>query len=110
VSNTVAFASIHFGFGWKSNDKYQRRLYRKKKLLNTRSCVSAIHSLSSQTASVRGISSSGMLRCVALVSNDVSQTLVLTRATRRNIPEDDSLHSHRRDNLKSMSLRDIRIP
>jgi hypothetical protein len=25
----------------------------------------------------------------------------LTRATRRNIPEDDILHSHRRENLKS---------
>jgi hypothetical protein len=38
--------------------------------------------------------SSGMLRRVALVS-------VLTRTTRRNIPEDTILHSHRRENLKS---------
>jgi hypothetical protein len=30
-----------------------------------------------------------------------SETLVLTRATRRNIPEDKILHSHRRENLKS---------
>jgi hypothetical protein len=30
-----------------------------------------------------------------------SETLVLTRATRRNIPEDTFLHSHRRENLKS---------
>jgi hypothetical protein len=30
-----------------------------------------------------------------------SETLVLTRATRRNIPEDTILHSHRRENLKS---------
>jgi hypothetical protein len=30
-----------------------------------------------------------------------SETSVLTRATRRNNPEDTFLHSHRRENLKS---------
>jgi hypothetical protein len=84
--------------------------------------------------------SSGMLRCVALVRNDISEehnvyssqcasvvsyvtanvdpsspilvnlmmevlrsseTLVLTRATLCNIPEDSILHSHYRENVKS---------
>jgi hypothetical protein len=30
-----------------------------------------------------------------------SETSVLTRPTRRNIPEEDILHSHRRENVKS---------
>jgi hypothetical protein len=33
-----------------------------------------------------------------------SKTLVLTRATRRNIPEDGILHSSRRENLKSYTI------
>jgi hypothetical protein len=36
-----------------------------------------------------------------------SETSVLTRATRRNNPEDTILHSHRRENLKSYIVLDI---
>jgi hypothetical protein len=62
------------------------------------------------------IPSSWIWRHVARVGTDVSEeriaslmneeicssgTSVLTRATWRHIPEDDALHSHHRDNLKS---------
>jgi hypothetical protein len=40
----------------------------------------------------------------ALIS---SETSVLTRATRRNNPEDTILHSHRRENLKSYKFKII---
>jgi hypothetical protein len=36
-----------------------------------------------------------------------SETSVLTRTTRRNIPEGGILHSHRRENLKSYILDSV---
>jgi hypothetical protein len=36
-----------------------------------------------------------------------SETSVLTRASRRNIPQDVILYSHRRENLKSYTIKGI---
>jgi hypothetical protein len=46
------------------------------------------------------IASSPILVSLIIEAIHFSETSILTRATRRNIPGEDILHSHRRENLK----------
>jgi hypothetical protein len=63
-----------------------------------------IISISSQRASVARcgyVPSSPFLGTLMMEAISSYETFLHTRAIRRNIPEDDILHNHRRENLKS---------
>jgi hypothetical protein len=53
------------------------------------------------------IPSSLILVTLMMEALNCSETSVLIRTTRRNVPEDSNLHSHRRENLKAYNQKSV---